>query len=260
MTQNIVMIGAAGGLGAAIAKDYAAEGARLVLVGRNRDALLELAQEIGGQTQVFTADLTNAASLAALHEDCQRYFGTIDLVVNAAGVDVRKDFLSHSLEDIERSLQVNLLGAILLTRAFLPGMLAAKKGQIIHLGGFADGRLAFPFYSVDVATRAGLRSFIESVNREIEGSGVVLTYFCPAAADTPVERPYHALWREMGITIASPEAVAATVVRASRHRRPLHIMGIGAQLLAAINAICPGIADWLVLRRYRTLMARHLAQ
>ena len=75
---------------------------------------------------------------------------------------------AHSLEDIEQTLLINLSGAILISKIFLPLLANEKGATIVHSGGFADGRLAFPYYSVDVASRAGIFSFIESMNRELK--------------------------------------------------------------------------------------------
>ncbi|WP_026396306.1 hypothetical protein [Acetobacterium malicum] len=85
-----------------------------------------------------------------------------------------------------------------------------KGSTIVNIGGFADGRMAFPYYSVDVATRAGVFSFIKAINREleIEGHATRVTYFCPSPADTEAEKPFHVLWKKIGITIVPVEKVA----------------------------------------------------
>jgi len=159
-----------------------------------------VAKALGESAQTWQADLTDAASLEVLAKSHPQP----DVVINATGYDVRKPFLRHTTEDMRNVLEINLLGAMQLTHAFLPGMLARRRGTIVHLGGFADGRLAFPYYSADAASRAGLRTsraglrtFLESLNREIAGHGVTLTYFSPAPADTRAERPFHRIWREM---------------------------------------------------------------
>ncbi|MBZ0276467.1 MAG: SDR family NAD(P)-dependent oxidoreductase [Anaerolineae bacterium] len=256
---NVVIIGAAGGLGTAIAQEFARHGANLLLVGRNRAALDSVRQAVQPEAHLYAVDLTDSASLEALHTEIRRTYNRVDVVINAAGADVRKPFLKHSVDEIQRLADVNLLGAVLLTRVFLPVLLDQRDGMIVHLGGFADGRLAFPFYSVDVATRAAVRAFTESVNREIAGSGVSLLYFSPTTADTEAERPYHALWREMGVSIAPPQAVAAALYQSIQRREQVHIMGAGARFLAGLNAVWPGAADWLLLRRYRDILGRYLA-
>jgi len=182
----------------------------------------------------------------------------VNVVINAVGYDVRKPFLDHTPEEIEALMATNLLGAIWTTRAFLPLLLRQQNGVIVHLGGFADGRLAFPFYTVDSATRAGVRGFVDALNREIEGANVTVSYFCPAPGDTDAERPYHPIWREMGMAISSPDAVAAALLRAVQRHDRIAIMGVGTRFFARLNSVSSSLADMLLMRGYRRILARHL--
>ncbi len=254
MSQVVVIVGATGGLGGAIAKAYAARGARLALAARSQDRLQALAETLGGETLVLTADITSADDLEAVSRACVEHFGRVDVVVNAAGHDVRRAFLDHSAANIERLVTINLMGAIWVTRAFMPVMLTQRSGVIAHLGGFADGRLAFPYYTVDSAARAGVRGFVDAINREHEGSGVTLTFFCPAPADTDAERPFHALWRSMGTPIVSPEQVANALIKAVETRKHVYVMGSATRLFAWINSLSSDLADRLLMRRYRVLI------
>ncbi|HEX2620352.1 MAG TPA: SDR family NAD(P)-dependent oxidoreductase, partial [Phototrophicaceae bacterium] len=160
-------------------------------------------------------------------------------------------------QDLHRLLDVNLRGAIQLTQTLLPVFNQLKRGTLVHIGGFADGRLAFPFYTVDVATRAGLRSFIEALNRELNHPDIVISYFCPAVADTEAERPYHDLWREMGVAIVPSEQVARALLNAIHRKRRVTIMGTATRLFAALNAVAPALADRVLMRHYSTILRRH---
>ncbi len=254
----VVIVGATGGLGSSFAQAFANQGARLVLAGRDASTLNMLAEEFqASQTQ--TVDMTDAASIRTLCDFALAAFGKIDVLVNVTGVDVRKPFEQHTQDDFRRTLDVNLLGAVTLTHEFLPVMRERNNGIIVHIGGFADGRLAFPYYSVNVATRAGLFSFIESINRElqIEQSRVVVSYFSPSAADTPAERPFHLIWREMGIQITPTDKVAAELLSAIEKRERVHIMGgWSTGLFAKLNAIAPKLADVLALNQYGKILNR----
>ena len=246
--KTVLVVGASGGLGSAIAQAFAAEGAALAVVGHRR--LPE--GELPGAAAVsrHLADLTDAASLAVLVDEVLAIHGRVHVVVNATGCDVRKPLPDHTTDDFRRSLEVNLLGAMLLTQVFLP---VVGDGMIVHLGGFADGRLAFPFYSADAASRAGLHTFCEAVNRELalDAKQARVLFFSPSPADTDAERPFHPLWRELGTTIVAPAAVAAELVTAVGQRKQVHIMGgWTTRLFAAINAVSPRLADVLLMRRY----------
>lgn len=257
--QVVVIVGAGGGLGSAIAQAFAEKGAQVLLAGRSRQPLEILAAQIGHSASIFTADITDMDSLEALSQHCLTAYGRVDVVVNATGYDVRKPFSQHQLTEINQLIDVNLLGAILLSRAFLPLLTAQNAGTIIHLGGFADGRLAFPYYSVDVATRAGLRTFLESINRELSHTGVRTIYFSPTTADTAAEHPYQDLWRDMGVSMVTPETVAQSLLTALERRQPVYIMGLSSRLLAGLNAICPQLADRILLNRYGVILKRYLA-
>ncbi|MBM3127000.1 MAG: SDR family NAD(P)-dependent oxidoreductase [Chloroflexi bacterium] len=258
----VVIAGSTGGLGSAFAHAFAIEGAKLVLAGRDTEALNALAAELGVNARTVSMDLTDPASLSTLRDFVGEAFGRVDIVVNATGVDVRKPFDNHSLSDFRRTLDVNLMGAFLLTQTFLPLMREQNDGVIVHIGGFADGRLAFPYYSADVATRAGLFSFVESLNRELRmgGSQVVIAYFSPSAADTKAEQPFHPIWQEMGLTITPKEKVAAALLNTIEKRKQVHIMGgISTALFAKLNSIWPRLADLLLLNRYGSILKRFLA-
>ncbi|MBI3173639.1 MAG: SDR family NAD(P)-dependent oxidoreductase [Chloroflexi bacterium] len=261
-TDQIVLVaGASGGLGSAFARAFAAEGAQVILAGRNLDGLQVVAAELNGQAHVHALDVADAQSQAALHQFVMERFGRVDVVVNAAGADVRKPLADHTPEEIQRLLDVNLRGAILLTQNFLPEMRARNTGSIIHVGGFADGRLAFPFYSVDAATRAGLFTFIEAVNRELrlDQSQVQVGYFSPSPAETEAERPFHPIWREMGVKILPTEVIAADLLTMIAKRRRLSIMGgVSTRLFAGLNAVAPSLADALQLDQYGRILKRHL--
>lgn len=259
--KRVVIIGASGGLGQAYARAFRDEGASLFLVSRNLEKVQPLGEELGGDTATAAADLTDEASIRMLAEAANEWSGGgVDMVVNASGFDVRKPLAGNASEEIRCTLDTNLLGAILLTQQFLPVMKNSSGSTIIHMGGFADGRLAFPYYSVDVASRAGIHAFAEAMNRELkqEGSGVTVTYFCPNAADTLAERPYHHVWKEMGITISTPEEVAGELLDTVARKRTVWLMGgVLTRAFAKLNVLSPRLADTLLLNRYGRILQKH---
>lgn len=254
--KTVLVIGASGGLGSAIARAFAARGADLALSAHRRQTgTSDL--PVTAKVSTHLADLTNPASLITLRDNALTAHEHIDVVVNAAGYDARQSLGALSLEDIYRSVDINLLGAIIVTQAFLPVM---PNGVIVHLGGFADGRLAFPFYSIDVASRAGLRSYCESVNRELAlaHSPGVDSFFSASPADTEAERPFHPIWKQMGIKILSPERVTEELVGAVARREKVHVMGgFLTRFFAVLNAASPNLADALVMNRYSSILQKY---
>lgn len=256
----VVIVGASGGLGSAVAREAVARGARVVLAARDGAKLAALAAALAPAAHAHPVDLADAASVVALRDAALARYERIDYVINAAGYDVRKPLGDHTPEEIGRLLDINLRGAVLLTQTFLPALTSQGAGGIVHVGGFADGRMAFPYYSVDVATRAGLAAFIESVNRELNSRTVVVSYFSPAPADTPAERPFHPIWRAMGLRIETPERVAHALLASMLKRRRLAMMGgVATRVFAALNAVAPRAADALLLNRYRRVLRSFLA-
>jgi short-subunit dehydrogenase len=258
--KKVVIIGASGGLGKSYARAFINEGASVLLCGRNQEKLQKIAQSLAGEASVAQVDLTKAESIENLASHASNWSKTIDIVVNATGFDVRKSLDDHQLEEINRSVNLNLVGAILISKAFLPYMRENKDSTIVHMGGFADGRLAFPYYSVDVATRSGIYSFVESMNRELrqEGSEARLTYFCPNSADTAAERPYHSVWREMGVAISPTEQVAAELLKAIERKQNTYLMGgIAVRFFAKLNGLFPKVADIVMLNKYSRILKKY---
>jgi NADP-dependent 3-hydroxy acid dehydrogenase YdfG len=253
--KSVLIVGATGGLGSAAAQAFSSAGARLILAGRHAEKLQKLRQQFS--VPVVQVDIANPESVEALKNSVAH----VDVVVNLTGADVRKPFGAHSIEEIQRLIAVNLAGSIWLTRAFLPQMKLQQSGIILHVGGFADGRLAFPFFSVDAATSAGLSSFIESMNRELclEKSPVRLIYFSPSPADTEAERPFHGIWREMGIQVEPPSRVADELLRAVSTQRERYLMGgMVTDIFARLNTAFPRVADFLVMNHYGAILQKHL--
>ncbi len=253
--KTVLVIGASGGLGQGFVRAFAAAGAKLLLAARRAESLEVLAGEVRAAA-VYALDVTDAAQIGALAAQIGSEHPELEIVVNATGCDVRKVFLEHTTDEIARTLAVNLGGAIQITRAFLPLMQRRHDGYIVHMGGFADGRLAFPYYTADFASRAGLRGFVDAINREVSASGVTIGYFSPSPADTDAERPLHELWRRMGQRIVSVEEVAAALLDAAAHRRRVAVMGgWTTRLFGHVNAVFPGIAEALLINSYRARMA-----
>lgn len=238
--RRVAVLGASGGLGSAIAHALRREGAEIVALARDPSRLAETPHD-----DAIEVDITSPASLA----EAAAQVGALDMLVCATGMDVRKALSAHSADDISTEIDVDLAGPILATQAFLP--VVNDGGTIAILGGFADGRLALPYYSVDVASRAGVAGFCESMNRELplEGRDVRLCYACPAPADTEAERPYGELWRSMGSPPVTPERAADFVLASLLQRKRVAVMGRANRLLAWVNALSPYVADLLRMRR-----------
>jgi short-subunit dehydrogenase len=202
-----LLTGATGGIGHAIARRLHAEGAQLILTGRNADVLAPLTDELGARGIV--ADLADPASLDALLAEA----GPIDLLVaNAAlpGVGLLPDM---PVELVDANLDVNLRAPIMLARALLPQMTARRSGHLVFIGSLS-GIVASPGTTLYNATKFGLRGFTDALRQDLHGTGVSASIVEPGFvrdagmfANSGMEIP-------RGTRTASLEQVAAAVVKA----------------------------------------------
>lgn len=250
--KRVAVIGATGGLGRAVAHAVAREGGSPVLIARDATKLRTLADEL--KAQAIVSDLS-PASLRFAASEC----GEIDDVVCATGIDVRRSLSAHTDEDVAVQIHVALEGPVHVARAFLDRL--RNGGRIALFGGFADGTLALPYYSVDVAARAGLAGFCAAVNQEhaVEGRAERLCYVCPSPADTDAERPFAALWRQMGTTMVAPERVADFVLAALLAKKTVAVMGMSVRALSFIRKLAPSVVDGILLRRVGPLLKQAFA-
>jgi short-subunit dehydrogenase len=235
--KTVLLTGASGGLGQAIARRLAAAGAQVVLSGRRGDVLAELASEIGGE--VAPADLSDAAAvdaLAAAHAD-------VDILVANAGLPASGRLETFTEEQIERALRVNLRAPILLAHALLPQMLKRRSGQLVFMSSL-NGKASPAGTAIYSATKFGLRGFAGALRADLHGTGVGVSAIFPGfirdagmLADADVKLPFYA-----GGT-KSPEQVAEATLRAiERNRGEVDVAPVGLKLGSAISGLAPGLS------------------
>lgn len=181
-----LVTGATGGIGAAVARRLAGDGFRVYVGGRRRGRLERLAAEIGGAALPF--DVTVEAELASARGVVEAGAGRLDVLVNAAGVFDLAPVVETGSEVLSRNLGVNLTGSLNVTRAFLPGMLAAGSGLVVNVGSVA-GWKAFPDNAAYSASKYGLRGFHDVLLEELRGTGVRACLLEPGAVDTALWDP-----------------------------------------------------------------------
>ena len=261
--KKAAVIGATGGLGRAVSTALSIKGCSLVLIGRDTEKLIQLQEEIKNLTgntvylqTVCRFDQYSEWEKAAA--ETENSFGIPDFIINTAGTDVRKKLSLQTEEEISSQIDINLKGSIFITKAFLPLLLKRGQGEILHFTGFLDGRLAFPYYSADVASRAGLTAFAESVNREIGSSDIRVALYCPSAADTEAERPFHPVWKEMGLVITSVGRIAEECLEQLGSTETLRISGgFLNSFFARLNSAFPKMADMIIMNKYSKILKKY---
>ena len=225
-----LVTGATGGIGEAVARRLAGDGFRVFAGGRRRERLGRLADEIGGVALPF--DVTVEEEVAGARAVVEGGGARLNVLVNAAGVFDLAPVVETRGEVLGRNLEVNLEGVANVTRAFLPGMLAAGSGLVINVGSVAGWR-AFPDNAAYAASKYGLRGFHDVLLEELRGSGVRACLLEPGAVDTaiwdahdPDSAPHlpdraqmlrpEDVARAAGFVAGLPESVAVPLLRIER--------------------------------------------
>ena len=182
----VMVVGATGGIGAAVAEAFAAEGARLALVGRDQEKLTALAAKLGGRNlshATFTCDLLDRERPAAVVREVEAQFGQLDVIVNCAGNAKRGALDEVTNADFESTLQVKLLGPVRLVRAALPGMRERKFGRIVLVGGL-NGRNPSGDAVVGGAVNAGAANVGRQLAKANAAHGITVNTVDPGSTRT----------------------------------------------------------------------------
>ena len=185
-TDRVVLItGASAGIGAAAARMFAAEGAKVVLAARGREALEALASELraaGHEAEAVPTDVGDMDSLRRLVDHAIAWGGWLDVLVNNAGVNHRGEIEHLTPEQLAQIVQVNLTAPIVLSRLCLPH-LRARKGAIVNVASLA-GRIPVVHEATYSATKFGLRAFTFALAEELRAAGVRVSAVSPGPVDT----------------------------------------------------------------------------
>jgi 3-hydroxy acid dehydrogenase / malonic semialdehyde reductase len=180
----VFVTGASSGFGAAVARRFAADGARVIAAARRTDRLQDLKDEFGGQILTMQLDVRDRASVAARVAGLPGEFKAIDLLVNNAGLALGLNPAQDAdLDDWDQMIDTNCKGLVYCTRAVLPGMAARGRGHVINLGSVA-GSYPYPGGNVYGGTKAFVHQFSLNLRSDLHGSGVRVTCVEPGMADT----------------------------------------------------------------------------
>ena len=203
----IILTGAASGIGRATAQALAAKAHTLALVDVNAQMLNEVAgvcQRSSARTRGFTCDVTDQAAVTRIWQQIRGEFGGIATLINCAGIGRFAPFLEIEPAEWLRMFHVNVMGAVHLTRAVLPDMLAAGGGLIINV----SSRMAIdphPTTTAYAASKAALHAFSKSLAMEVKDRGIKVTFLAPGGTKTNIATPKHEGYLE-------PSAIADAIV------------------------------------------------
>lgn len=213
--SRVLLTGATGGIGHAIARALHVRGAYLILTGRRSDVLEALAAELGERAEARALDLSDADAVHTFG----RALGDMDVLVANAGLPGTGKLGEYTREQLDRVIDVNLRSPIHMTHALLPGMLERDRGHLVFISSIS-GKVATAYAALYNATKFGLRGFSFAMHEDLRGSGVgASTIFPGAVADA-------GMWADAGLDLppgvkpSKPEAVADAVIEAIERDRP----------------------------------------
>ncbi|MFM5884660.1 MAG: SDR family NAD(P)-dependent oxidoreductase [Novosphingobium sp.] len=185
--QAVWVTGASSGIGAALARAFAAAGARPILSGRNIAALDAVAAQCGGDCLVLPFETTDNTAIAPAVARAQDWSGGIDVLINNAGISQRSLAVDTGYAVYERIVAVDLLAPIALTQAALPGMVARGSGRIAMISSIA-GKVGVPMRTAYCAAKFGLAGYADALRAEVAHLGLQVHNIYPGSVRTEVSR------------------------------------------------------------------------
>ena len=251
--RNAIVTGASAGLGVHVARALAHEGMNLVLAARTVEALEGVALELRGlgvKAIAVPTDVSDESQLQRLVERAMAEFGSIDVLVNNAGIEAFRSFHELDPTDIRRTIDVNLTATLLLTRYILPHMVQAGRGHIVNMASTA-GKYGPAYGAAYGATKAGMIAFTQSLRGEYHGTGISASAICPGfTRDGGI---YEVIKQRIGrgtpwwLGSTTAEAVARAVMKAIKRDQPDLIVNFpGLRPVFTICQAFPRIGEWIV--------------
>lgn len=243
-SMRVLLTGAGGGIGSAIARELAAQGAALVLAGRTLAPLESLSSELRGrgvQVRVQAADVTS-------EEDRERLVGVasrfdVNVLVQAAGAPAFGPFDQQGDTLVASVLRTNLVAPMQLAQRLLPHLCRQADARLLNIGS-ALGRLGLPGYVIYSASKFGLRGFSEALRRELADSAVRVQYLGPRSTQTSFnDRRVDAYNRATGARSDAPVRVARAAVQLLQSGAAERFIGFPEQLAVRLNGLVPALLD-----------------
>jgi NAD(P)-dependent dehydrogenase (short-subunit alcohol dehydrogenase family) len=209
--QVVIVTGASRGIGRAIALAFAERGCPVTLAARSRTELEEVAEEIekmGGSSLICPTDVTERDQIQAMVDETVETFGRVDILVNNAGILILKKVIDTSVEDWDRTLDVNLKAVFLAAKAVLPRMIEQEYGQVITVASIA-GKRSGPRHGAYSAAKFGVLGFTEALASEVKEYNIRVNAVNPGMVDTDL---FGDEFREDRSNWSQPEDIADAVI------------------------------------------------
>lgn len=218
LTDKIAVVtGAGSGIGEAIATLLHEEGAKVVLAGRNKDKLQNVANQLAQDSvKVVPTDVTNKEEVDELMKIAQQTFGGLDIVINSAGQMLLSKITDYQVDEWDSMIDVNIKGTLYTAQAALPTMLEQSSGHLINIASISGFEVtkSSTIYS---ATKAAVHTITQGLEKELAKTGVKVTSISPGMVDTAITAAYNPSDRKK----LDPQDIAEAVLYALT--QPKHV-------------------------------------
>jgi uncharacterized protein len=255
--QNRVVLitGASSGIGRCLAVDLAAQGAIVVGCGRSLDRLQALSKEFErriASATVIKCDVAQLDQVRAMVTNVLSEFGKIDILINNAGVGMRKPFVETSIGVIEEMMKINYLGTVYCTHEVLPSMIARRSGHIVNISSVA-GKIGTLNVAGYCASKFAINGLSESLYYELKPLGIDVSVICPGPVRTDFNKPFTDIPpKSPASLVVSPEFVSAAVIKAIERKRFEVVVSRRLALICWLKNLMPGVFRAFAHRAFRS--------
>ena len=250
--QVVIITGASSGIGAATARSFAREHICLTLAARRVDRLQGVAEDVeklGSEALTLQTDVTNRSDIQRMVKSTLDRWGQVDVLLNNAGVSFDEPLVDLEPEKIRAEVNVNLIALIECSQAVLPAMFRRRVGHIINVASI-EGLIATPGSSVYCATKFGVFGFSDSLRRQLLGTGIHVSAFCPGYTPSEITPRLKAVMEGRPDAPHHPglmptDYVADQIVRLAHHPRRLVVLPRSYRVMVLLAFLFPGLADAL---------------
>lgn len=256
LENKVVLItGASSGIGAAIARLFAREGARLALAARSVAKLRALAASLGANALAVPTDMTDRAAVRQMVQTTVERFGRLDILINNAGVGMYAPVATVSPEQLEKVVATNWLGPVYAIQSAVPHMRKQGGGQIINISSVA-GKVAIPGMGAYCATKFALNALSDSLRMELAADRIQVITVCPGRIATPF---VHNAFRDPAFRPLPPNGISAdrvarAVLRASLRGKREIVVPASNWMFIWLHALFPRFTDYLMFQYLRRTM------
>ena len=259
VNQVVLITGASNGIGRQLAGDFAARGAIVVGCGRSIPRLRETLMEVrrtSPRSAMIGCDVGDAEQVRGMTAKVLADYGKIDILINNAGVGMRKPFVETPLKTIEEIVRTNFLGAVYCTHEVLPPMLAQGSGHIVNISSGA-GKIGTLNMAAYCGSKFAMNGWSESLYHELKPLGIKVSIICPGPVQTEFNRDFRDTEpKSPAKLMVSPAEVCREVLKAIEKNRFEVIMPRWLVLICAFKRHMPNLFRHLAQRRFRPYVSR----